>query len=66
MVSILWFHEAPDDIRALSPHCGDEDYVVIGKDRFRVEVVAEKLDVCGDMPPHQLPSGDWLVITAHA
>lgn len=64
MVTVYRFHEAPKELQELSPHGGDEDYIVVGRDDNLAFTVAEKLTFC-DCSEH-FHEGSYVYITAHA
>ena len=66
---LVWeWWEAPGELRALSPHGGDEDYVaLVPEDMSPPSWMHSGTSFgCCDVSEHQLPDGRWVYIGAHA
>lgn len=69
MIKIWRFHDAPEELKALSPHCGDEDYLAVVPpdwDYFMPLWLQYGSFGCCDISEHKLPDGSTVFIGAHA
>lgn len=72
-IKVWRFHDAPEELRNLSPHGGDEDWLalmpkyVVDSDYYYVGWLepGTPFGVC-DVSHHDLPNGDRVYIGAHA
>ncbi len=66
-IQVWRFHDAPKELRDLSPHGGDEDWVALVPPGYRD---APWLDCrhfgVSDTSEHELPNGNIVFIGAHA
>jgi hypothetical protein len=68
---LVWaFYDAPEELRALSPHGGDEDWLAVlpakYKDSVPLWMESGSLFGCCEVSEHELPDGRILCIGAHA
>ena len=66
---LVWeWWEAPGELRALSLHGGDEDYVALVPENMNQPSWMESGTSfgCCSVSEHQLPDGRWVYIGAHA
>ena len=64
-VCVFRFRDVAPEVQAMSPHGGDEDWVIIGLNEQLVRQVTDKLDVCGDAHVVE-DAGVWYAITSHS
>lgn len=66
----IWrYEDAPEDLQALSPHGGDEDWLALVPSylsRAWIPWLEEPHFACCSVSRHELPGGAILVIGAHA
>lgn len=69
--SVLWrYWDAPEELRNLSPHGGDEDWILYSTadfdaEDYKFEPLVRALGVC-DVSRHPLLDGSVVFIGAHA
>lgn len=75
---IVWeFYKAPTPLQKLSPHGGDEDYLLLLEPGEQEPDWADRIGACGSVPRrlnttgrhvsrHKLESGHTVLIGAHA
>lgn len=63
---IVWeFYKAPTPLQKLSPHGGDEDYLLLLEPGEQEPDWADRIGAC-DVSRHKLESGHTVLIGAHA
>jgi hypothetical protein len=66
---VVWpFRDAPAELRALSPHCGDEDWIAVIPEHVERPMWTEAGTPfgCCDVSEHHQPDGTLVLIGAHA
>jgi hypothetical protein len=67
-IKVWRFHDAPQEYQDLSPHGGDEDWLAVLPKGVEQPMWAESGTSfgCCDVSVHELPTGETVLIGAHA